>query len=114
MQSNSPEDPLLDQLIVGYTDAEKTEIQTYLREWDAGTYGSVTQSVLDHAARKGIDPLRYLRKAHNFSRKGARRVPKMGYRWDGSAVYRKEGEYLIIRPDLYGVEKIVTYGINEE
>jgi hypothetical protein len=56
----------------------------------------------------------YLRKAHNFNRRGARRVPKLGYRSDGSAVYRKENEFLIVRPDQYGIEKIVTYGINEE
>lgn len=42
------------------------------------------------------------------------RVPKTDYRWDGSAVYRKGGEYLIVRPDQAGVERIVTYGINEE
>jgi hypothetical protein len=41
-------------------------------------------------------------------------VPKSGYRSDGSAVYRKENEFLIVRSDQYSVEKIVTYGITEE
>lgn len=74
----------------------------------------MAQSVIHHAERKGFNLLRYIRKAHNFSKKGAKRVPKSGYRSDGSAVYRKENEFLIVRPDQAGVEKIVTYGINEE
>ena len=61
-----------------------------------------------------MNPLRYLRKAHSFSRRGARRVPKGGYRADGSAVYRKGNEYLIVRFDRSGVEKIVTYGLNDD
>jgi hypothetical protein len=40
-------------------------------------------------------------------------IPRSGYRQDGSAVYRKGNEFLIVRPNSYGVEKIVTYGINE-
>ncbi|WP_341734401.1 hypothetical protein [Microcoleus sp. EPA2] len=114
MQEEPPVDPYLEEICAGYTDREKVEIQQYLTEWDAGTYGSVAQSILDHATRKDFAPLKYLRKAHNFNRKGSVRVPKTGYRWDGSAVYRKGGEYLIVRPDSSGVEKIVTYGINEE
>ncbi|KAB8320676.1 hypothetical protein SD81_003680 [Tolypothrix campylonemoides VB511288] len=53
------------------------------------TYTSVAHSVVDHALRKNIDALKYLRKAHNFNKKGAVRVPKAGYRGDGAAVYRK-------------------------
>ncbi|MDZ8054878.1 MAG: hypothetical protein RMX68_009085 [Aulosira sp. ZfuVER01] len=98
-------DPFLIQLLEGYTSTEAAEIQQYM---------SVTQSILDHAARKGIDPLKYLRKAHNFNKKGAIRVPQTGYRGDSSAVYRKGNEYLIVRPDKYGNEKIVTYGANDE
>lgn len=107
-------DPYLNELLGGYADAEISELQQYLLEWEAGTYDSVAQSVIHHAQRKGFDPLKYLRKAHNFSKKSAKRVPKSGYRLDGSAVYRKENEFLIVRPDQYGIEKIVTYGINEE
>ncbi|MGA7934528.1 MAG: hypothetical protein WCA35_13350 [Kovacikia sp.] len=107
-------DPDLRKLLQEYTDTESFELQQYLLEWEAGTYSSVSQSVLHHAERKGLDPLIYLRKAHNFNRRGARRVPKSGYRSDGSAVYRKANEFLIVRPDQYGIEKIVTYGINEE
>jgi hypothetical protein len=106
-------DPYLDELCRGYTDAEIVEIQQYLAEWEAGTYESVAQSVIHHAQRKGFSSLKYLRKAHNFSKRGAKRVPKSGYRLDDSCVYRKEDEFLIVRPDQYGVEKIVTYGINE-
>jgi hypothetical protein len=82
--------------------------------WDASTYMSVAQSILDHAARKEFDRLKYLRKAHNFNKKGATRVPKTGYRRDASAVYRKGNEYLIVRADNFGVEKIVTYGVNDD
>lgn len=114
MPDESSIDPHLRQLLEGYTDAERTELQQYLLDWEAGTYDSVAQSIIDHAERKGFDPLKYLRKAHNFNRKGARRIPKSGYRFDSSAVYRKEAEFLIVRPDQYGIEKIVTYGINEE
>ena len=68
----------------------------------------------NHADRKGFSPLRYLRKAHNFNKRGAVRVPKSRVRLDGSIVYRKGNEFLIVRSDSYGIEKIVTYGINEE
>jgi hypothetical protein len=113
-ENESIADPFLEQLLEGYTKAEATEIQRYLNEWDASTYISVAESILDHATRKRIEPLKYLRKAHNFNKKGAIRVPKAGYRWDGSAVYRKGNEYLIVRPDQFGTEKIVTYGVNDE
>jgi len=107
-------DPYLNELLKGYRDAEIAELQQYLLEWEAGTYNNVAHSVIHYAERKQFDPLKYLRKAHNFSKKGAKRVPISGYRSDGSAVYRKENEFLIVRQDQYGVEKIVTYGINEE
>ncbi|AFZ22455.1 hypothetical protein Cylst_0073 [Cylindrospermum stagnale PCC 7417] len=107
-------DPFLIQLLEGYNLTEVVEIEKYMTEWDAATYSSVAQSILDHAARKNIDPLKYLRKAHNFNKKGAIRVPKTGYRGDSSAVYRKGNEYLIVRPDKYGSEKIVTYGVNDD
>jgi len=114
MPNEAASDPYLDQLFEGYTATEVAEIQQYLAEWEAGTYGSVAQSVMDHAERKGVELLKYLRKAHNFNKRGAIRVPRTGYRADGSAVYRKGNEFLIVRPAPYGVEKIVTYGINEE
>ncbi len=114
MPDEPPVDPFLAQLCEGYTEAEVAEIEQYMAEWDASTYLSVGQSILDHASRKGFDPLRYLRKAHNFNKKRAVRVPKTEYRRDGSAVYRKGNEYLIVRPDQFGVEKIVTYGVNDD
>ena len=49
-----------------------------------------------------------------FNKKRAQRVPKTGYRVDGSAVYRRGSEYLIVRLDQFGSEKIVTYGINDD
>jgi hypothetical protein len=41
-----------------------------------------------------LKPLKFLRKAHNLQKKGATRVPKRGYGWDSSALYRKGNEYL--------------------
>ncbi|MCY7323919.1 MAG: hypothetical protein LH660_19495 [Phormidesmis sp. CAN_BIN36] len=114
MPEDPPTDPYLNELLQSYRDTEVSELQQYLLEWEAGTYDSVGHSIIHHAERKQFDPLKYLRKAHNFSKKGARRVPKSGYRSDGSAVYRRENEFLIVRQNQYGVEKIVTYGINEE
>jgi hypothetical protein len=114
MPDESPVDPFLAQLYEGYSEAEVAEIKQYITEWDASTYMSVAQSILDHASRKEFDPLRYLRKAHNFNKKGTVRVPKTGSRRDGSAVYRKGNEYLIVRPDRFGLEKIVTYGVNDD
>lgn len=114
MQDESPQDPFIDQLCQGYTEAEINEIKQYLAKWDASTYLSISDSILDHASRKQLDPLKYLRKAHNFNKKRATRVPKTSYRVHGSAVYRKGSEYLIVRPDKFGVEKIVTYGVNDD
>ncbi len=93
MPDELPEDPFLSELCEGYTDSEIVEIRQYMQEWSVGTYISIAHSILDHAARKQIDPLRYLRKAHNFNKKRADRVPKAGYRIDNSAVYRKGNEY---------------------
>lgn len=107
-------DPFFVQLCKGYTEVEIAEIETYINNWDAATYISVAQNILDHATRKEFDPITYLRKAHNFNKKKAVRVPKSGYRSDGSAVYRKGNEYLIVRPNQFGIEKIVTYGVNDE
>ena len=114
MPDESPVDPFLVQLCEGYTEAEVSEIEQYMADWDASTYISVAQSILDHASRKEFDPLRYLRKAHNFNKKGSGRIPKTGCRRDGSAVYRKGNEYVIVRADRFGVEKIVTYGVNDD
>jgi hypothetical protein len=99
---------------MGRTEAEIAEMKRYMTSWNCSTYTSIQENILDHALRKSIDPLKYLRKADNFNKKGAKRVPKTGYRSDGSAVYRKGKEYLVVRPDSFGVEKIVTYGVNDE
>lgn len=110
----SSTDPFFSELTQGYSDEEIAETQKYLIDWDAPSYLSVCHNILDHAQRKNLNPLKFLRKAHNFQKKGATRIPKRGYRWDSSAVYRKGNEYLIVRPNQFGIEKIVTYGINNE
>ncbi|MDF5726999.1 MAG: hypothetical protein PUP92_02935 [Rhizonema sp. PD38] len=67
MQDEPPVNPFLTQLCKGYHEAEVAEIEHYMAEWDASTYISVSQSILDHASRKEFDRLKYLRKAHNFN-----------------------------------------------
>lgn len=106
--------PFLDELLQNYSSEEQQEIKTYLPEWSAASYLNVEHNILDHAERKQIDPLKLLHKAHNFNKKRAIRIPKKGYRNDNSAVYRKNNEYLIVRIDKSGNEKIVTYGINAD
>ena len=105
-------DPFLEKLCQNYTEKEIIEIKNYLSEWSAATYLSIAHNILDHADRKHIDPLKLLRKAHNFNKKRATRIPPKDYRQDQSAVYRKNNEYLIVRLDPSGIEKIVTYGVN--
>ncbi|MGF1673280.1 MAG: hypothetical protein ACFCUV_06255 [Rivularia sp. (in: cyanobacteria)] len=111
MTDESSIDPFLEQLCEGYSETEVAEIKQYINEWDAATYISISHNILDHALRKEFEPLKYLRKAHNFNKKGAIRVPKNGFRQDGSAVYR---EFLIVRIDRFSTEKIVTYGVNDD
>lgn len=112
MQDEPAQDPFLEQLCQGYTEDEVTEITEYLAMGCFYIYHA--QNILDHAQRKEFDRLKYLRKANNFNKKRAVRVPKTGYRSDDSAVYRKGNEYLIVRADKFGVEKIVTYGVNDD
>jgi hypothetical protein len=54
MQDEPPVDLFLAQLCEGYTEAEVAEIEQYIAEWDASTYISVAQNILDHASRKEI------------------------------------------------------------
>jgi hypothetical protein len=75
-------DRFLDKLCQNYTEEEITEIKTYLSEWSAASYLSIANNILDHAQRKQIDPLKLLRKAHNFNLKRAIRIPPKGYRPD--------------------------------
>jgi hypothetical protein len=44
---DEPEDPYLNQLLGGYTDAEGTELRQYLSEWEAGTYVSSDWILMD-------------------------------------------------------------------
>jgi hypothetical protein len=84
--------PFLEKLCQNYTEEEIIEIKSYLSEWSAATYLSIAHNILDHADRKQIDPLKLLRKAHNFNKKRATRIPPKDYRQDQSAVYRKNND----------------------
>jgi hypothetical protein len=89
-------------------------MQQYMTNRTSSTYTSVAHNIWERAVRKDFEPLKYLRKAHNFNKRRSGRFPKTGYRPDDSAVYRKGQEYLIVKPDVFGTEKIVTYGLNDE
>jgi len=105
-------DPFLEKLCQNCTEKEIIEIKSYLSEWSAATYLSIAHNILDHADRKQIDPLKLLLNPNNYKKKPATRIPPKDYRQDQSAVYRKNNEYLIVRLDPSGIEKIVTYGVN--
>lgn len=57
MPDEWPVDPFLIQLCEGYTEVEVAEIKQYINQWDASTYISVAQSILDRASRKQFPPL---------------------------------------------------------
>lgn len=60
-------------LFDGYTSTEIEEIKILMEGWAAATYTSIAHSIVDHAERHGFQGnyLKYLRKAHNFTKKGA-------------------------------------------
>jgi hypothetical protein len=92
-------------LFEGYTDSEIIEIKSLMVKWDQATYPTLENSIVDHANRHGFtgDYLKYLRKADNFSKKGARKklLP------DGASRWNKGTEFIIERNG-----KIVSYGEN--
>ncbi|NYZ70042.1 hypothetical protein H0A36_28925, partial [Endozoicomonas sp. SM1973] len=84
-----------------------TEAKQLMSKWDKATYHTLSDSIRDHAKRHGFgnDIVKYLRKAANFNKKGAKQkaLEDGAIRWN-----RKSGEFLIERNG-----KIVTYGINK-
>lgn len=92
-------------LLANYDGVEVKEIQTLLEAWDQATYRSVYHSVFDHANRHGYENnyLRYLRKASNFNKRGARRKNLS----DGAIRWNKGSEFLIERDD-----RVISYGEN--
>jgi hypothetical protein len=92
-------------LLSAYTDAEIDEIRVLMEGWNAATYTSIAHSIVDHAERHGFQGefLKYLRKANNFNKRGARRKALS----DGSTRWNKGLEFLIERDG-----KIVSYGEN--
>jgi glutathione peroxidase-family protein len=92
-------------LFSGYTEAEITEIKKLMQNWDKATYPSLANSIVDHANRHNFSEnyLKYLRKADNFNKKGAKRkiLPNEAIRWN------KGNEFIIERNG-----KIISYGEN--
>ena len=104
--NSSATDPYEADLFQNYTDDAIAEIQTLMQSWDQATYPTLPTSIVKHADKHGFvgDYLRYLRKAANFNKKGARKklLPDEATRW------HKGSEFLIERNG-----KIVTYGEND-
>ncbi|HEY9847876.1 MAG TPA: hypothetical protein V6D28_00330 [Leptolyngbyaceae cyanobacterium] len=98
-------DPYEQILFERYTDAEIAEIKAIIEKWDKATYPTVANSIVDHADRHGFtgNYLKYLRKANNFNKKGARKklLPNGALRWN------KGIEFIIERDG-----KIISYGEN--
>lgn len=80
-------------------------MQTLMMDWNQATYPTLATNIVKHSQKHGFtgEYLRYLRKAANFNKKGARqkRLPDGAIRWN------KGSEFLIERDG-----KIVTYGKN--
>lgn len=94
------------ELLEGYSESETAEVEALMMTWDRATYPTLAMSIVRHAKKHGFagEYLRYLRKAANFNKKGARRklLPNEAIRWN------KGSEFLIEREG-----KIVTYGEND-
>ncbi|NET55775.1 MAG: hypothetical protein F6K47_06295 [Symploca sp. SIO2E6] len=105
MNPNNANDSYQQILVAGYSDSEIAEIHILMQKWDKATYPTLANSIVDHANRHGFkgNYLKYLRKAANFPKKGARKtkLPKGTLRWN------KGTEFLIERDN-----KIISYGEN--
>lgn len=93
-------DPYEEILFEGYTDAEIAEIKSIMEKWDKATYPTVANSIVDHADRHGFpgNYLKYLRKANNFNKKGARKklLPNGAFRWNKGIEFLIEKDVKII------------------
>lgn len=107
MNDNDPEstDFYEQTLLRGYSQEEIKEIQDLMQKWGRATYPTLAHSIVDHADRHGFKDnyLKYLRKAANFHKKGAKKkqLPNEALRWN------KGTEFLIERNN-----KIISYGDN--
>lgn len=105
LEANKSPDPYENELYSDYTETEIIEIQSLMTYWDRATYPTLATSIVKHVKKHGFaeDYLRYLRKASNFNKKGARKklLP------DGATRWNKGDEFFIERNG-----KIVTYGEN--
>lgn len=70
-----PTSPYEEILFKGHTEAEVAEIKILMRNWDKATYATLGNSIVYHADRHNFENnyLKYLRKAKNFNKKGARK-----------------------------------------
>ncbi|MBD2206259.1 hypothetical protein H6G33_19220 [Calothrix sp. FACHB-1219] len=98
-------DPYEEILFSGYKDAEIAEMKTLMVNWDKSTYPTLAHSIVNHADRHDFtnNYLKYLRKANNFNKKGARKKILS----DGAERWNKGNEFIIERNG-----KIVSYGEN--
>jgi len=80
-------------------------MKTLMENWDKATYPTLANSIVNHADRHDFNNnyLKYLRKANNFHKKGARRTILS----DGAHRWNKGNEFIIKRNG-----KIVSSGEN--
>ncbi|MDJ0659556.1 MAG: hypothetical protein QNJ42_08695 [Crocosphaera sp.] len=92
-------------LLSGYTEQEIKEMQRLMKKWDKATYPTLANSIVDHADRHNFQDnyLKYLRKAANFNKKGAKKTKLL----NGTLRWNKGTEFIIERDN-----KIVSYGGN--
>ena len=76
----------------GYTEEEQAEIRKLAEQWDKGSFDNAEKSIIHHAKKHGSDDiLKYLRRAANFNKRGARKI----VRRDGTIRYEKSsGEFI--------------------
>ncbi|MDZ7960723.1 MAG: hypothetical protein RMY34_23050 [Aulosira sp. DedQUE10] len=96
-------DPYEEILFSRYTEAEIAEMKTLMENWDKATYPTLANSIVNHANRYDFknNYLKYLRKANNFTKKGARKTILR----DGANRWNKGNEFIIERNG-----KIISYG----
>jgi len=102
--------PSEQELFENRTPEEIAEMRELMELWDEGTYPDVAESILDHSARKGYDPLQYLRDAGAFSRRKSGTTTVTDWRDDNTRLWNnhRTREYLVEDTGL----KIRTYGVN--
>ncbi len=85
----------------------RSEAKHLMQLWDKATFPTRSECIRYHAIKHGFgnNVWKYLRKASNFKKKGAKKMYRAS---DGSTIdLKKNGEFVIERNG-----KIISYGMN--